>query len=400
MPESPYRREDITFLLIGLLAFYNAFLNILGPLMPYLRDELGLSYTVGSLHFSAIAAGMIAGGWVGDRVVRRIGRRYAAWTGAFGMCLGALGLTAGRNPVETILAVFLLMGCVGSLVLMVVGSSLSDHHGENRVLALSEANIAAAAGAGLAPLAIGAAVALGFGWRWAYLVPIAWLCLLAWRYRGVAFPPIAQLDDTSIPSLSLPKPFWILWTTVTLVVGVEFGLIYFGADFLDKVAGLSKDAAATTMSFFLWGMLVGRIVGRRVLGLAGAHAVLSIAIGIAGIGFATMWAQPGPIVSVVGLFVAGIGVANLYPVLLSLALEAAPGQSNVASARLSFASGSAILVAPLMLGGMSDLAGLRAGTLVVPVLLIAAIAVTQVGRGFSSNLADQNFESQNESISM
>ncbi len=374
-----YRRDAITLLLIGLLAFYNAFLNILGPLMPYLRDELDLSYTIGSLHFSAIAAGMMTGGWLGDRAVRALGRSRAAWLGSVGICLGAGGLATGTTPIVTITSVFLLMGCVGSLVLIVIGSSLSDHHGHNRTLAIAEANIGASLGAGMGPLAIGAAVWAGFGWRGSLLLPVIFLALLGLRFRGTAFPEMKAITRDSAGSGPLPRAYWAYWATVTVVVGIEYGLIYFGADFLDEVAGLSRDSAATTMSLFLWGMLAGRIVGRQALNKINAAQVLPGALAITSLGFAIYWVFPSPIISVAGLFVAGLGVANLYPLASSLAFEAAPTQSNAAGARLSFASGSAILVAPLMLGALADLVGLRIGYLIVPLLIVAAIGFIRLG---------------------
>ena len=71
-----------------------------------------------------------------------------------------------------------------------------------------------------------------------------------------------------------------------------------------------------------------------------------------------------------GLFVAGIGVANLYPLIVALALGAAPGQSNEAGARLTFASGTAILAAPLLLGALADAAGIRLAYGVVPIFIL------------------------------
>ena len=70
----PFHRDELTWLAFGMLGFYNYLLSGLGPLMPSLREELGLSYTIASLHFSAFAVGMILAGLVGDRVVRRYGR--------------------------------------------------------------------------------------------------------------------------------------------------------------------------------------------------------------------------------------------------------------------------------------------------------------------------------------
>ena len=88
-----FRRDELTWLAFGMLGFYNYLLSGLGPLMPSLREELGLSYTIASLHFSAFAVGMILAGLVGDRVVRRYGRKTVFWTGAAGLVAGAVALT-------------------------------------------------------------------------------------------------------------------------------------------------------------------------------------------------------------------------------------------------------------------------------------------------------------------
>jgi hypothetical protein len=160
------------------------------------------------------------------------------------MLSGMAGLAAGTSAAITILSVFLLMGCAGSLLLVVLGASMSDHHGANRALGISEANLAAAFSAGLAPLAIGAAAAIGFGWRAALLFPALWVSVLALRYGRAAFPAPAERTRASGPRGSLPRGYWLYWATVVLVVGVEFGLIYFGADFLHSVAGMSKGAGS------------------------------------------------------------------------------------------------------------------------------------------------------------
>ncbi|MGZ3461384.1 MAG: hypothetical protein ACXU86_23075, partial [Archangium sp.] len=54
-----FHRDRLTWLAYALLAFYGYFLNILGPITPFLKEELGLSYTVSSLHFTAFAVGIL-----------------------------------------------------------------------------------------------------------------------------------------------------------------------------------------------------------------------------------------------------------------------------------------------------------------------------------------------------
>src|SRR5512136_1462866 len=101
-----FHRDPFTWLAYLLLAFYGYFLNGLGPITPFLKDELRLSYTVASLHFTAFAVGILLVGLVGHRPVRRMGRWRSLWAGAAGLSLGALLLIAGRNSVVTIGAAF------------------------------------------------------------------------------------------------------------------------------------------------------------------------------------------------------------------------------------------------------------------------------------------------------
>ena len=91
--------------------------------------------------------------------------------------------------------------------------------------------------------------------------------------------------------------------------------------------------------------------------------------------------------AVLGLFVAGIGVANLYPLIVALALGAAPGQSNEAGARLTFASGTAILAAPLLLGTLADAVGIRLAYGVVPIFIVGALMASRLGSRMSQERA-------------
>lgn len=54
-----FHRDRYTWLAYLSLAFYGYFLNVLGPITPFLKEELGLSYTLSSLHFTAFAVGIL-----------------------------------------------------------------------------------------------------------------------------------------------------------------------------------------------------------------------------------------------------------------------------------------------------------------------------------------------------
>ncbi len=50
---STFKRDRLTWLSYLFLAFYTFYLNALGPVTPFLKSELSLSYTISSLHFTA-----------------------------------------------------------------------------------------------------------------------------------------------------------------------------------------------------------------------------------------------------------------------------------------------------------------------------------------------------------
>src|SRR5690349_13605829 len=137
-----FHRDRFTWLTYLSLAFYAYFLNVLGPITPFLKDELQLSYTVSSFHFTAFAMGILLVGLGGHLIIQGIGRQRSLWLGLFGMSLSAVLLVSGRSPILTIGAAF-LMGLIGSLILIIVPAALSEQHGELQAVALSEANVMA-----------------------------------------------------------------------------------------------------------------------------------------------------------------------------------------------------------------------------------------------------------------
>ena len=380
-----FSRDELTWLAFGMLGFYNYLLSGLGPLMPSLREELRLSYTIASLHFSAFAVGMILAGLVGDRIVRRYGRRKGFWTGAAGLVAGAVALTLFHSPILTVGSV-LLMGGVGSLVLILIPAILADRHGENRAIAIVEANTLSAATGAMAGLLIGLGERTPAGWRGALLLSLVLPLFLVFRYGRVSLPAAQSTGARRDPGRRLPAAYWAFWLGVVLAVGTEFSLIFWGADFL-VAAGLTTSAAATTVSLFLWGMVAGRIAGRQVARWMPAERLLLFALAVSAIGFFIYWLAPAAPVVVLGLFVAGVGVANPYPLIVALALGAAPGQSNEAGARLTFASGTAILAAPLLLGTLADATGIRLAYGVVPIFLLGVFVASGLGRHLSRESA-------------
>src|SRR5215211_4445295 len=377
-----FHRDRFTWLAYLSLAFYGYFLNVLGPITPFLKDELGLTYTISSFHFTAFAVGILLIGVGGHTLIQRIGQQRSLWLGLFGMSLSALFLILGKRPTITIGASF-LMGWVGSLILAIVPAALSDRHGELRVVALSEANVIASLLATSAPLMVGWSARALDSWR----LPL-WIMAFTPLLLFLGFGRNISLQTTSageVPTQSqqpLPTLFWLYWVAIVLGVAVEFCMVFWSADYLEQVLGLIKADAAQAVSLFLAAMIVGRLVGSQLVQRFSTRGVVAISIILASIGFLIFWSTENVLLGLSGLFLTGLGVANLYPLILSLAIGAANGNTVQAGARATLASGTAILALPLALGRLADAAGIRSAYGVVLILLMTGFLINLIAGRF------------------
>lgn len=382
MPQT-FQRDPTTWLAYLALAFYGYYLNILGPITPFLKTELQLTYTVSSFHFTAFALGILLVGLLGHLLIQYIGQSRALWLGLFGLSLGAVLLTFGTSPIITIGASF-LMGLIGSLILAIVPAALSNQHGEARAVALSEANMVASLFATSAPLLVGwFAHSIG-NWHWALgiMAPIPIVMFLIFGMDSLQTTTHVNVE-VAPTDRGLPALYWIYWAALMLGISVEFCMIFWSANYLEQALRMIKADAAQAVSLFLFAMILGRSLGGSLVQRFSTRGVVTAAILIAAIGFIAFWRATNTILALSGLFITGLGVANLYPLILSLAISAAPGKTVQAGARATLASGTAILALPLVLGRLADSAGIRFAYAVVLLLLISIFLLHQFAPGIS-----------------
>jgi fucose permease len=370
-----FHRDRFTWLAYLLFAFFAYFLNIFGPITPFLKDELSLSYTVSSLHFTAYAVGILLTGLSSHMLIERLGRRGTLWLGAFGTSVSTLILIAGQSSGVTIGASF-CMGVLGSLILVIIPSALSDQHGELRAVALSESNVIASLVSAAAPLMIGWVAYLPGGWRLALAIP-AFAPFLFLLLFGRTVPPqlTSQHEDPASVRKPLPLLFWVYWVALVLAVSVEFCMIFWSADYLENSVGLTKVDAARSVSLFLAAFIIGRLAGSRLVQWFSTRNVIIVSVLVAAGGFLLFWMTGTVVLSLAGLFLTGLGVAGLYPLLLSLAMGVAHNNTVLAGARATLASGTAILALPLVLGRLADMFGIQLAYGVVGILLIGILLI-------------------------
>jgi MFS family permease len=201
-------------------------------------------------------------------------------------------------------------------------------------------------------------------------VPAFWLVVVATR-------PVRPAEGLGIDRPAAPAggrgkitgDTWRRWSVIVLAVSAEFCFWTWGAARLTD-AGAAADAASGLAGAFAIGMGIGRMIGPRSAGAMGPVALSALVTGVAAslviLDVSIAWL-------VIGLLLAGLGVAVLYPVSLARLLDAPGVSEERLIAMAAFASGTAITVTPTLLGFLDQLMEVRFAFALVPVLVAGVV---------------------------
>ncbi len=85
----------------------------------------------------------------------------------------------------------------------------------------------------------------------------------------------------------------------------------------------------------------------------------------------------------------GLGIAVQYPLVISLALAAAPGQADRASGLTTYPVAFGFGVAPVLLGALADRSGPHQAFLVLPVFIVGRGSADDVAGAVASSSKDR-----------
>lgn len=370
----------MTYAQLGVWGF---FLYGFGPVVPLLRDEQGTSAAVAGLHSTALAVGALLGGFLFPSLSTKIGRGRTNWLGLAGVVVAVVTLCLFHTLPATLTAAT-IAATFGFMLVSGVNTTLADHHGPNSPAAISEANAACAGMGILAPIVIGLTVGAGLGWRPAIAVEVGLIALVAasafvFRVRLPHGTPATAAAGTR-PG-RLPRTYWIAWLLLGVTGSIEVCLSLWAADVLRGNAGMSAGAASAALAAIVAGMFLGRLAGGRIALRVAPVPFLFAALAVSFVGFGIFWAAPVGWLAVAGLVVVGLGNAMHYPLGISMALAAAPGQPDRAAAYSSYSVAIGFGIAPVVLGRVADSVGPHLAFLLLPLfIVIAALLAVRLAR--------------------
>lgn len=152
----------------------------------------------------------------------------------------------------------------------------------------------------------------------------------------------------------------IMVLCIFLVVGIDVGFNSNSGQFLIKRIGIESEAAQMGRSIYFFGRLLGTLGGAIILTRVPSRKVFLLTSILGIITFGALLLIKSQIVAWGLVFLTGIAIATIFPIVFALSVEKFPTRSNEISGLIMMAiSGGAII--PLFVGGLGDITNMAIG---------------------------------------
>jgi MFS transporter, FHS family, L-fucose permease len=368
--------------------------DAVGPFVGLARDEFRLSnFAAQLIPFSGFLMFGVLSVPVGVFQDRR-GKKFVLLAGLTVMLAGLLIPTLfGLSTFPVFLVTILLLGA-GATILQVSGNPMMrDVSPEGKFARnLSLGQFVKAIGSLSGPL-IPVIAARAAGASWTVIFPVYSLALLValaavMLLKARQSPPAAHTPATIASCLALlsRRTVAIMVFAVFLYVGAEVSVSSSIPLYLKDRFGVDIASAGLlgTGLFFL-ALTLGRFSGGVILNWVAPRAFLCISCAAAVLSLLGMFV-PRPAVVITSFFLAGLGFANIFPLIFSMVIDRLPAQANALSGLMVMAIAGGAVLPPIMGLLADDLASVRAAFLVplAAILYISWAALWVTSRELSN----------------
>ncbi|MFO1028225.1 MAG: MFS transporter [Acetobacteraceae bacterium] len=340
--------------------------------LPRIKETLGLSDATLSFVVLAFACGSIP-------VMPLTGALVARWGGVRTIAAASVGSAAGMlmlglaGNFTTLLVTSLLAGsAIGMLDVSMNAHAtavelafrrpiMSSIHGWFSLGGL----IGAGCGGLLTEQAVSIAVVLGLSGATVLLAGVL----------GAPFLTVAE-HGRGGAGFALPRrPVLAIGLLCLMAFLIEGAVVDWSGVYMRDVAQASLGVSAAGFAGFSIAMALGRFTGDAVVRRLGRVIVMMVSGCLAAAGIGLALALPYPAATTLGFLLAGMGMANVVPLLFSAAGRV-PGVPPAAGVAMAATMGyGAFLTGPPLIGFLAGAIGLRLAML-VPLLCAVAIAAS------------------------
>jgi FHS family L-fucose permease-like MFS transporter len=385
LPEKSMRLRTLPVFLAFLAM---GFADAVGPFVSLAKTEFQLSNAIASLipfaGFSMFGLLSVPTGVFQDQR----GKKFVLMMGLAVALAGLLNASLGLHSFARFLITVLLVGA-GAAILQVAGNPImrdvSDEGKYARNLTLAQ--FVKAIGSLSGPL-IPVAAARYFNASWQVIFPIYTVALLITIVAVGALRVHETKSDRKAATLgsclALLKNGYVLAMVMAifLYVGAEVSVSANIPLFLKERFDIDINRVGLLgTGLFFTALTIGRLCGGVVLNWMSPRKFFIVTCAASILGLLGLFIGQ-PTVAVASFFLAGLGFANIFPLVFAIAVESMPEHTNELSGLMVTAIvGGAIL--PPVMGFVSDRSTVRLGFLVplAAILYISAVALTNLKTG-------------------
>jgi MFS family permease len=356
--------------------------------LPAIKESLHLSDGRLGLALFAVPAGSVLTLALSGRIADRFGAiRVLRIAGVLvPVALVPIGLASGLAALMATLAVYGALAGLLDVSMNACGARLELGYDRPIMSSLHAGySIAGLAGAGIG----GIAAWLGASPLATFTVAAAALIVLSLTAAPHVFIPAvavraAHPDDP--PRRSARQISAVIWVLGLLALCGQVGEGSAGdwsAVYMHANLGTSAAVAAVALGAFSVTMAAGRVAGDRLAARFGPVRLVRASGLVAGLGLAAGLLIGTPAAGIVGFALLGLGLAGIFPQIVTAAARLDPEQAGRNIGRIAAVSYSGLLSGPVLIGVIASGVGLRAalGVPAALALLVAAAAGVMRPRG-------------------
>jgi len=371
---------NIKRILPVLMAFFvMSFVDLVGIGVDRVSRDMNLSATIAQLIPSATFLWFFILSVPVGVMQSRLGKKFML---NVGMGVTALGLLFPYffYTFETVLVGFTLLGIGNTIVQVSANPLIVDVVPGNRAPSfLSFSQFVKAIGSMIgAPLAAVFAAHFTHDWKLLFFV-FGIVSILAVIWLGSTKIDETRTEETKATFSSsfklLGNGFVLMMVlSIFLVVGIDVGFNSNSGQFLIKRFGIEPTLAESGRSVYFFGRMLGTFAGALLLTRISSRKFFlgSCVLGI--ICLAAILLIKSTFLAWGLVFLIGLSVANIWPMVFSIAVEKYPTRSNEISGLMMMAiSGGAVI--PLLIGWVSDISSVTLGMSILVVCMIYLLSV-------------------------
>ena len=359
---------------------------LMGNLMPFLREQYGISYSQAGFLLSLPSWGNLASIFITGYLPTYIGRRKTVLLTSVWMAVAFILVAFGIGGAALLPVACAMIGVARGGNTNFSNTMMSTLPGNKSAVGYNLLHGAFAVGAVLSPIALIACTnAFEGGWKYMTMGIIA-LCLVQITvYVRMNLPQekITGSIKTVDRSFLKNKNFWLGAAILFFYISTEYAIVNWLVTYFKDTGVLSANVSQL-MSSLLWVVIfAGRMIGAALVGKVSRKIILVVdGIGLL-VFFLLVFFSRSELPIFIGIMGVGLFMATIYTTALALGTQSIKG-NDLGVSTMIFVGSTGGIITPALVGMVAENAGIQMGmgvVVIVTVLLLATILFSVFTKG-------------------